>query len=76
MFEEVIGLNVRSVLVASQAALPFLKAQQGFVINTTSIAARTGASLGAGLRGRPRRSSNVTRGMAKELRRLAFASTP
>lgn len=67
VFEEIVDLNVRSVLVASHAALPFLKAQQGFVINTTSIAARTGASLGAGPYGSAKAFiENVTRGMAKE----------
>ena len=67
VFEEIVGLNVRSVLVASHAALPFLKAQQGFVINTTSIAARTGASLGAGPYGSAKAFiENATRGMAKE----------
>jgi len=67
VFDEVIDLNVRSVLVASHAALPFLKAQQGFIINTTSIAARTGASLGAGPYGSAKAFiENVTRGMAKE----------
>jgi 3-oxoacyl-[acyl-carrier protein] reductase len=67
VFEEIVGLNVRSVLVASHAALPFLKAQQGFIINTTSIAARTGASLGAGPYGSAKAFiENATRGMAKE----------
>jgi 3-oxoacyl-[acyl-carrier protein] reductase len=67
VFEDIIGLNVRSVLVASHAALPFLKAQQGFIVNTTSIAARTGASLGAGPYGSAKAFiENATRGMAKE----------
>jgi len=67
VFDEVINLNVRSVLVAANAALPFLTAQQGFVINTTSIAARTGASLGAGPYGSAKAFiENATRGMAKE----------
>lgn len=67
VFDEVINLNVRSVLVAANAALPFLKAYQGFIINTTSIAARTGASLGAGPYGSAKAFiENATRGMAKE----------
>ena len=60
-------LNARSIIVASKAALPYLKAEGGFVINTTSIAARNGASGGAGLYGSSKAFvSNVTRGMAKE----------
>lgn len=67
VFDELIDLNVRSVLVAAHAALPFLKAQSGFIINTTSIAARTGASLGAGPYGSAKAFvENATRGMAKE----------
>jgi 3-oxoacyl-[acyl-carrier protein] reductase len=47
--------------------LPFLKEKGGFVINTTSIAARNGASGGAGMYGSSKAFvSNVTRGMAKE----------
>ena len=50
--------------------VPFYSAidkQGGFVINTTSIAARNGAGGGAGLYGSSKSFvSNVTRGMAKE----------
>ena len=53
---------------ASRAAIPALKVQGGFVINTTSIAGRNGASSGAGLYGSAKAFvQNVTRGMAKEL---------
>jgi 3-oxoacyl-[acyl-carrier protein] reductase len=57
------------VVVASQAAIPHLKAAGGgFIINTTSVAARTGAGPGAGLYGSSKAFvHNVTRGMAKEL---------
>ena len=66
-YDEIMDLNARSILVASKAALPFLKKASGFVINTTSIAARNGASGGAGLYGSSKSFvSNVTRGMAKE----------
>jgi len=66
-YDEIMDLNARSILVASKAALPYLKKQGGFVINTTSIAARNGASNGAGLYGSSKAFvSNVTRGMAKE----------
>ena len=68
-YDEIMDLNARSVLVASGAAIPHLKAAGGgFIINTTSIAARNGAGGGAGLYGSAKSFvSNVTRGMAKEL---------
>ncbi len=68
-YDRVMDLNARSVLVASKAAIPHLKAAGGgFIINTTSVAARNGASGGAGLYGSSKAFvSNVTRGMAKEL---------
>lgn len=71
-YDEIMDLNARSVLVASNAAIPHLKAAargvSGFIINTTSIAARNGAGGGAGLYGSSKAFvSNVTRGMAKEL---------
>ena len=62
------------MIVASQAAIPHLKQAAldsgwgGFIINTTSVAARNGASGGAGLYGSSKAFvHNVTRGMAKEL---------
>ena len=68
-YDEIMDLNARSVLVACAAAIPHLKAAGGgFIINTTSVAARNGASGGAGLYGSAKAFvSNVTRGMAKEL---------
>jgi len=67
IYDEIMDLNARSVIVASKAAYPYLKKQGGFVINTTSIAARNGAGGGAGLYGSSKSFvSNVTRGMAKE----------
>lgn len=66
-YDRVMDLNARSVLTATQAALPYLKKQGGFVINTSSIAARNGAGNGAGVYGSSKAFvSNVTRGMAKE----------
>lgn len=67
-YDAVMDLNGRSVLAATRAALPHMKAAGGgFVINTTSIAARNGASGGAGLYGSSKAFvANVTRGMAKE----------
>ena len=67
-YDAVMDLNARSVLAASTAAIPHLKKNGGFIINTTSIAARNGASNGAGIYGSSKAFvSNVTRGMAKEL---------
>ena len=71
-YDQIMDLNARSVLVATSAAIPHLKAaaqgDSGFIINTTSIAARNGASGGAGLYGSAKSFvSNLTRGMAKEL---------
>ena len=72
-YDEIMDLNARSVLVACGAAIPHLKAASaetgtGFIINTTSIAARNGAGGGAGLYGSSKSFvANVTRGMAKEL---------
>jgi len=71
-YDAVMDLNARSVLATSAAAIPHLKAAGGgFIINTTSIAARNGASNGAGIYGSSKAFvANVTRGMAKEL--IAF----
>lgn len=71
-YDEIMDLNARSVLVATQAAHRHLKAAaaetgDAFVINTTSVAARNGASGGAGLYGSSKAFvHNMTRGMAKE----------
>jgi len=65
LYDAVMDLNARSVLSASHAAIPHLKLNGGFIINTTSIAARNGAGNGAGLYGSSKAFiSNVTRGMA------------
>jgi 3-oxoacyl-[acyl-carrier protein] reductase len=68
-YDEIMDLNARSVVVASQAAVaPMKAAGGGFIINTTSVAARNGASGGAGLYGSSKAFvHNVTRGMSKEL---------
>jgi len=66
-YDAVLDLNARSVVAATQAAIPHIKAARGFVINTTSIAARNGAGPGAGMYGSAKAFvSDVTRGMAKE----------
>lgn len=66
-YDKVMDLNARSVIAAVRVALPWLKRQGGFIINTSSIAARNGAGNGAGIYGSSKAFvSNVTRGMAKE----------
>lgn len=66
-YDAVMDLNARSVVIASNAAIPYLRKNGGFIVNTTSVAARNGASAGAGLYGSSKAFvSNVTRGMAKE----------
>lgn len=50
VFDEVIALNVRSLLAVTRAAHPHLKAAGGgAIVNTGSIAGRTGGQAGSGL---------------------------
>ena len=66
-YERVMNLNARSVLAATRAAHPHLKRQGGFIINTTSIAARNGGGNGAILYAASKGFvSTITRGHAKE----------
>ena len=67
-YDAVMDLNARSVVTACRVAIPWLKINGGFIVNTSSIAARNGAGAGAGLYGSAKSFvSNVTRGLAKEL---------
>ncbi len=67
-YDAVMNLNARSVLIACKTAIPWLKENGGFIINTTSIAARLGGTAGAGLYASSKAFvSSVTRGLAKEL---------
>lgn len=67
-YDAVMDLNARSVITACRVAMPWLKLNGGFIVNTSSIAARNGAGGGAGLYGSAKAFvSNVTRGLAKEL---------
>jgi len=66
--DKVIDLNVRSVISVTRAAAPWLAKQGGFVINTTSVAARNGGGNGAVLYAAAKGFvSTLTRGHAKEL---------
>lgn len=67
-YDAVMDLNGRSVLAATTAAIPHLKKQGGFIINTTSIAARTGGTAGSGIYGSSKAFiASVSKGLALEL---------
>jgi len=69
-YHAVLDLNVGSVLFASRQAARYFRsnAKSGTIINTTSIAARTGGAGGAGIYGSAKAFvSTITRAMAKEL---------
>lgn len=68
-YDKVMNLNVRSVIMASRAALPHFRRQgAGNIIHTSSIAARNGGGAGAGLYASAKGFvSTLTRSMAKEL---------
>lgn len=68
VIDAVFDLNVRQLLHACRAAVPFLKQRPGSIINTGSIAGRHGAGPGAGLYGSAKAwVQNITRNLAKEL---------
>ncbi|MBB3020487.1 3-oxoacyl-[acyl-carrier protein] reductase [Microvirga lupini] len=69
LYDQVLDINVRSVVMASKAAVPhFRRAGAGAIVNTSSIAARNGGGPGAGLyAGAKAFVGNITRNMAKEL---------
>lgn len=67
-YDAIMDLNARSVITASRTAIPHIKKNGGFIINTSSIAARNGGGPGAGFYASSKAFvSNITRGMAKEL---------
>ena len=64
----VVDPNALSVIWASRAALPLLKAQGGVIVNTSSVAARNGGGPGASLYAASKGFvSTLTRSLAKEL---------
>ena len=69
LFDEVIDLNVRSLVTCSAAAVPYMRtAGRGNIINVTSIAARTGGGTGSAIYASAKGFvSTFTRGLAKEL---------
>jgi 3-oxoacyl-[acyl-carrier protein] reductase len=68
-FDDVVNLNVRSVVAACAAGIPHLKrAGGGSIINVTSIAARNGGGSGATMYAAAKGFvSTFTRGLAKEV---------
>lgn len=68
-YQRVIDVNIGGVFFAARRASALMRAQQGgTIINTTSIAARTGGGDGAGLYGSAKAFvSTITRVLAKEL---------
>jgi 3-oxoacyl-[acyl-carrier protein] reductase len=68
VFDEIVNLNIRSVVMASKTALPHLaKSGKGCVINLASVAARNGGGPGATIYASAKAFVlNLTRGMAKE----------
>lgn len=65
---KVFDLNARSAVIATQVALDALKQSRGTIINTVSIASRTGGSNGAGPYGAAKGYlSTYTRALATEL---------
>ena len=71
LYRRLIELNLTSVVEASRAALPHLRARgRGAIINTTSIAARNGGGPGTILYATTKGAvSTFTRGLAKEVAR-------
>ncbi|MBL0370934.1 SDR family oxidoreductase [Rhizobium sp. KVB221] len=67
-YDAVMDLNGRSVISTTTSAIPYLKKQGGFIINTTSVAARTGGTAGSGPYGSSKAFvAAVTKGLALEL---------
>jgi 3-oxoacyl-[acyl-carrier protein] reductase len=67
LFDDIVGLNVRSLLMCTKYAVPHM-AQGGGIINLTSVAARTGGGPGASLyAGSKGFVSTATRSLAREL---------
>jgi 3-oxoacyl-[acyl-carrier protein] reductase len=67
LFDDIVGLNVRSLLMCTKYAVPHMT-QGGGIINLTSVAARTGGGPGASLyAGSKGFVSTATRSLAREL---------
>jgi 3-oxoacyl-[acyl-carrier protein] reductase len=69
LFDDILALNARSVIMACRAAIPLFRAKgHGNIINTGSIAARNAGGPGAGVYASSKAFvHNMTRALAKEL---------
>ena len=68
LVSNIFDLNGRSAVFATQVALDAMKESRGCVINTVSVASRTGGSNGAGIYGASKGFlSTYTRALANEL---------
>jgi 3-oxoacyl-[acyl-carrier protein] reductase len=67
-YDRIMGVNVRSILAATKAAHPHLKASgKASIINTGSIAGRNGGRLGSGLYAAAKAQvHSISKGMASE----------
>jgi 3-oxoacyl-[acyl-carrier protein] reductase len=67
LFDDIVGLNVRSTLMCAKHSVPHMR-EGSAIINLTSVAARTGGGPGASLyAGSKGFVSTATRSLAKEL---------
>ncbi len=65
--EDIFATNVRSVFLATQSALPYLKKSKGNIVNIGSVAGHTGGASGSGLYSAAKAAVAVeTIAMAKE----------
>ncbi|WP_316978295.1 SDR family NAD(P)-dependent oxidoreductase [Shumkonia mesophila] len=67
LYDEVLDVNVRSILAMTRSAVPHMKKNGGAIINTGSVAGRDGGGIGAGLYGAAKAwTHSITRNMARE----------
>ena len=67
LWEKVMNLNVKSIYMVTQAALPSLKKQKGKIVNISSIAGRNGGGPGAAAYSSSKGAvMTLTKSMAKE----------
>jgi len=65
--DKIYATNVRSILLVTQAALPYLKKSKGNIINIGSLAGHTGGSTGSGIYASTKGAvATETMAMAKE----------
>lgn len=67
LFEDVLNLNARSVVLMTNAARPYLRQRRGTVVNTLSYAAMTGSALALVYSGAKAFVATTTRSFALDL---------